>query len=73
MIKILHSPSPATPRFASVLTHSDNSGYAVRYRSPKPFRASHTRKPLYAMPALKMKGYYVIKGAKHEGENQKED
>ena len=28
---------------------------------------------LYAMPALKMKGYYVIKGAKHEGENQKED
>ena len=34
---------------ASVLTHSDNSRYAVRLRSPKPFatlRASHTRIPL---------------------------
>jgi hypothetical protein len=30
-------------------TTSSNSGYAVRFRSPKPFatlRASHTRKPL---------------------------
>ena len=29
---------------------SPNSGYAVRYRSPKPLRASHTRKTLSEMP-----------------------
>ena len=37
------------------------------------YEASSDIPKLYAMPALKMKGYYVIKGAKHEGENQKED
>ncbi len=35
---------------------SDNSGYAVRYRSPKPLRASHTRETLYAIcPILEAK------------------
>lgn len=29
---------------------SPNSGYAVRYRSPKPLRTSHTRQTLGAMP-----------------------
>jgi len=29
---------------------SDNRGYAVRSRSPKPLRASHTRNPLSEMP-----------------------
>jgi len=28
---------------------SDNSGYAVRYRSPKPLRASHTPKTIDKM------------------------
>jgi len=31
------------------LSGSLNSGYAVRLRSPKPLRASHTRWPLYAI------------------------
>ncbi len=28
---------------------SDNSGYAIRLRSPKHLQASHTLKPLYAI------------------------
>ena len=38
----------ATPKG---LTASSNSGYAVRYRSPKPLRASHTRETLSEIAA----------------------
>jgi hypothetical protein len=34
----------------SVLSHSDNSGYVVRYSSKLPYRAtSHTRQTLYTI------------------------
>ena len=35
--------------FALTSFGSLNSGYAVRYRSPKPLRVSHTRETLYAI------------------------
>ena len=44
------------PLAGSVLLHSDNSGYAVRLRSSKPFatlRASPTRRTLYDIPPLR--------------------
>jgi len=36
---------------------ADNSGYAVHLRSPKPLRASHTRKTLSEMAHLRRKYY----------------
>ena len=35
--------SPDTPMVEILMATAYNSGYAVRYRSPKPLRASHTR------------------------------
>ena len=42
-------PNPASPEMPMMET-AYNSRYAVRCRSPKPLRASHTRKALYEIP-----------------------
>lgn len=45
----------------SYLATSDNSGHTTTLRSPKPLRASHTRKSLCAIPnPTEIKGIYVL-------------
>ena len=39
----------------SLMLRSLNSRYAVRYRLPKPLRASHTRKTLSAIAEVRIK------------------
>ena len=54
--KVTSNPrSPEMPMVEILSATAYNSEYAVRYHSPKPLRASHTRKPLYDIPPRSLK------------------
>ena len=51
--KVIPNPrSPEMPMVEILMATSSNSMYAVRYCSPKPLLASHTRKTLYEIASL---------------------
>ncbi len=57
--KVIPNPrSPEMPMVEILMATSPNSGYAVRLCSPKPLRASHTRKTLRKILALEREQGY---------------